>query len=104
MAFAVALGWSRLGLGSGQQGAAQCELGGTMTVGEEAEMADAVKGTRHDLEHEKCAELVCGPGVHLVFAVASVVLPGEADLAVGEPDQPAVGNGDAVCVAAEIGE
>jgi hypothetical protein len=38
------------------------------------------------------------------LSVCSVVLPGEADLAVGERDQPAVGDGDAMGVTAELGK
>jgi len=41
---------------------------------------------------------------HLGLAVVAVVLPSEADLAVVEPDQAAVGDGDAMGVATEIAE
>src|SRR5215217_8787298 len=40
----------------------------------------------------------------ITLAVGSVVLPGEADLAVGERAQSAVGDSDAMGVAAEIGQ
>ena len=45
-----------------------------------------------------------GQGHDLGLAVLAIVLPGEADLAVGESDQAAVGDGDAMGVAAEIAE
>ena len=42
--------------------------------------------------------------ITLVLPSCAIVFPGEADLAVGEREQPAVGDGDAMGVAAEIGQ
>jgi len=41
---------------------------------------------------------------HLGDATLSVVFPGEAHLPVGEREEPAVGDGDAMGIAAEIGQ
>ncbi len=49
-------------------------------------------------------ELVSRKRHDLGLAILPVVFPGEADLAVVEPDQATVGEGDAVGVAAEIAE
>src|SRR5215211_321318 len=49
-------------------------------------------------------ELAGIEGHHLGLAARSVVFPGEADFAVGEREQPAVGDGDAMGVMAEIGQ
>ena len=63
-----------------------------------------MEAVRQGVQQEAADELVGIEGHHLGLAVRSVVLPGEADLAVGERDQPAVGDGDAMGVAAEIGQ
>jgi hypothetical protein len=42
--------------------------------------------------------------ITLVFAVMTIVLPGEADVAIGELEQTAADDGDAVSVAPEITE
>ena len=67
-------------------------------------MADAMEPVRHGVEQEPPHELVGCQRHHLGLTFSPVVLPGEAHLAIGEPDQPAVGEGNAVRVAAEIGE
>ena len=75
-----------------------------MAVGKEADVADAMKPARHSVLQEAADELVGGERHHLGFAVMTIVLPGEADLAIVEPDQTTVGDGDAVGVAPEITE
>ena len=87
-----------------EQPAAERELGGAMAVGEEAEVADAMEAVRQDVQQEAADELVGVERHHLGLAVVAIVLPAEADLAVVEADQPAVGDGDAMGVAAEIGQ
>ena len=74
-----------------------------MAVGEEAEVADAVEAGRQDMKQEPAHELA-GVERHDLLAPVPVVLPAEADLAVGHAEEPAVGDGDAVGVAPEIGE
>ena len=104
MALAIALGWRRFGLGGCEQRATNLQLPGTVAVGEEPDVADAVEPVRHGVQQKPPHEFIRGQRHHLELAVMSVILPGEADLAVADPNQPAVGDGDAVRVAAEIGE
>src|ERR1700712_6035409 len=75
-----------------------------MAIGRKAKMADAVEAVRHGMPQKPAHELAGGQGHQLGLAVMAVVLPGEADLAVGEPSQAAVGDGDTMGVTAEIGE
>jgi hypothetical protein len=75
-----------------------------MTVGKEADVADAMKTAGHSVLQEATDELIGGERHHLSLAVLTIVLPGEADLTIVEPDQTAVGDGDAVSVAPEIAE
>ena len=67
-------------------------------------MADAVKSVRQGMQQEAADEFVGRQRHDLVLVVMAIVAPAEADLAAGERDQPAVGDGDAVRVAAEIGQ
>ena len=67
-------------------------------------MADAVEPVRYGVLEESPHELVDGERHHFGLAVIAVVLPGEVALAVGEPGQAGVGDGDAVGIAAEIGQ
>ncbi len=71
-----------------------------MAVGEEANVADPVEAVGHGVLQEAADELVSRERHDLGFAVLPVVLPGEADLAVVEPGQATIGDGDAVRVAA----
>src|ERR1700712_317981 len=75
-----------------------------MAIGQKAKMADAVEAVGHGMQQKPAHELAGGQGHQLGLAVMAVVLPGEADLAVSEPSQAAVGDGDTMGVAAEIGE
>ena len=73
-------------------------------IGEHAEVADADEAVWHDMEEEATEEFVAIE-VHDLDAVAvGVVAPAEADTAIGDGDEPLVGDGDTVRVAAEIGE
>ncbi len=67
-------------------------------------MTDAVEPVRHGVLQEAPDELVGGQRHHLSFRLVAVVLPGEADLTVVEPGQAAIGDGDAMGIAAEVGE
>ena len=75
-----------------------------MAVGEEADVADAAETVRHGVPQEAADELVRLQRHDLGLAAVAVVLPSEADLSVIEPNQAAVGDGDAMGVAAEIAE
>lgn len=88
----------------GQQAATAFQLGGAAAVGEEAIVANAVKTVGQDMEQETADEFAGLQRHHLLLVVMAIVLPAEADGAVRELDQTAVGDGDAVGVAAEIGQ
>jgi len=84
--------------------AAEDEFGGTMAVGQEAVIADVLEARWQGVLQEAADELLGGDGHHLGFAAVAVIFPLEGDLAVFQDEQAAVGNGDAVSVAAEIFE
>ena len=74
--------------------------------GEQAVVADAMEPARQCVQQEAADELV-GRERHdarPLPAVAPVVLVAEGDASIVEGEQPAVGDGDAVGVAREIGE
>ena len=64
------------------------DFGGTLAVGEEAIVADAVKARGNDVEHEPADELVGTEGHDLGLVVVAVVLPREADGVFADGDQP----------------
>src|SRR5437667_12774118 len=78
------------------------QLGSAMTVGEIAVVADAMEAVRQNVEQEAADELVGAKGHHLLLVVVAIILPAEADLALRKTDQAAVGDGDAMGIAAEI--
>jgi len=63
-------------------------------------VADPMEAVGYGVLQETADELVGFQRHGLRVAVLAVVFPGEADLAVFEPDETAVGDGDAVGVAA----
>ena len=98
----------RLGLGlwDGEQLAGSRDVVGAGGFGQQAVMADAMEALWQDVDEEAADELV-GCERHALVAVAAfdpVILPPEGDAGVIECDQPAVGDGDAVGVAREIGQ
>ena len=97
--------FGRFGLVHGlKERAGERELGGPMAVGEEAEVADAMEAVRQGVEEEAPDELVRGQTHDPDSAVAAIVLPSEGDMILVAGHEAAVGDGDAVGVAAEIGE
>ena len=80
------------------------EMVAASTIGEEAIVADTMETVREDVQQKAADELIDCERHRLGLPVCSVVLPGEANLAVGEREQPAVGDGDAMGVAAEISQ
>jgi len=69
-------------------------------------MADAVKAARQHMDQKTTDELV-GCERHQLVSIAAfdaVVLPFESDALLVECDQAAVGDGDAVGIAREIGQ
>ena len=97
---------STVGAGSGrsESGADARKLGGAAGVRQEAEVADAAEPFRQDVEQEATDELVGVERHHLGLVVGAIILPAEADATVLAGEEPAVGDRDAMGVAAEIVE
>ena len=79
---------------------------GARGVGQQAVVADAVETLGQDVDEESADELVCGK-CHLLVSISaldSVVLPLEGDAVFIECDQAAIGDGNAVGIAGEIGQ
>ena len=96
--------WRRLLTVIGEKGAAEGELGGAVTVGHEAEVANAMEAVGQGVKEEAANELA-GLELHdLGDAALTVILPSKGDMVVVEGDEAAVGNSDAVSVTPEIGE
>ena len=87
-----------------EQTEAERQQGGTLAVGEEAEVADADEAAWQQVQQEAAQELIGGQAHDALPVAVGGVSPAEADLAVGEGDQPAVGDADAVGVGAEIAQ
>ena len=75
-----------------------------MAVGEEANVADAVEAVGQGVQEEAPDELVRGEPHELGGAFLAIVLPGEGDVILVAGDEPAIGDGDPMSVAAEIGQ
>ena len=73
-------------------------------VSEEAEVADAHKTARQQMQEEAAKELFDRQGHEPLLVAVSRVSPTESDVALGETHQPAVGDGDAMSVSAEIAQ
>ena len=73
-----------------------------VTIGQEAEVADADKTGRQDMEEEAAEELDGREGEGFFEAAVAVILPAEADAVVFDFQQAMVGNSDPVGVATEI--
>jgi hypothetical protein len=67
-------------------------------------VADADEAVGDDVEEEAAEELVDREGHDLHAVPVGVVAPAKPDGAIGDGDEPIVGERDAVGVAAEIGE
>src|SRR5206468_3331762 len=82
------------------------EVLGAPAIGEQAVVADAVEAAGQDVDEEATDELVAGQrhDLHALASLGAVVLPPEDDTVVVAGDEAAVGDGDAMGVAAEIGE
>lgn len=110
VALSIAFGVTGCELGIGrrvmgvEQPAAEREVVAAPAIGKKAVVANAVEAVRQGMQEETADELVGIERHQLGLAVLAIVFPGEADLAVGERDQLAVGDGKAMGVAAEIGQ
>ena len=75
-----------------------------MSIGEESEVADAHEPFRKHVKQKTAQELLCGQ-CHIALNVSmGTVSPTEGDLSIRKRDQPVVGNGHSMGVAAEIFE
>jgi hypothetical protein len=73
-------------------------------IGEKTVVADAMEAVRQSVQQKAADELVGIECHHFGPAVRAVVFPGKADVPIGEREQPAIGDGDAMGVTAEIGQ
>ena len=100
----IVSGLAELTLGHRQELPDRGEPGPATSVGEEAVMANAVETVGEAVEEEAADELVRIER-HLPGRVAmAIIAPAENHAAVVGADQAAVGDGDAMRVAPEIGE
>src|SRR5580700_8485691 len=73
-------------------------------IGEEAEVADAHEAARQQVQEEAAQELIDGQSQQPLLVAVSGVAPAKGDVAVGQSNQPMVGDSDAVSVSAEIAQ
>ena len=102
----ISLGRFALELLGCEQFAGERDVVGAGGLGQQAVVADAVEAARQDMDQEAADELVdCQR--HQFVSIAAfdpIVLPLEGDAVAVECDQAAVGDGDTVGVAGEIGK
>jgi len=82
--------------------AALRQLDLTVAVRQQPVVAYALQARWQDMQQKAARELLGVQPHHLGFGLLAVVLPLEGDLAVGELQQPVVGDCHAMRVAAEI--
>ena len=87
-----------------QQASAEGEVLVAAGAGEEAEMANAVESGGQGVQQDATDELLGRQSQGLPAVLLAVVLPAKAHLAVGDVQDALVGDGDAVGVAAEVGQ
>ena len=90
--------------GNIESGANMREFGGATGVAEEAEMTDAPKSLGQDVQQEAANELVGVERHRLGFAAGAIIFPSKPHGAIVAIEEPAIGDRDAVRVAAEIVE
>ena len=73
-----------------------------MAVGEEAEVADADEAAWQQVQKEATQELIDRQAHDALLVAVGGVSPAKAYVALGKSNEPAVGDGDAVGVGAEI--
>jgi hypothetical protein len=89
-----------------EEASAETETIPSMAIGEKAEVAHAVEAVRKHMK-EKASDKFVGMKTHdllTVATIATVILPSEGNMVVIGIDDAAVGDGDTMGVAAEIGE
>jgi len=83
-----------------KQSTAEIESLAAVMVREQAVVADTLEPGKEIVEQETAEELIGGKGHQLGTLFMAVVLPAEGDQVVLLGDEPLIGDGDAVCVAA----
>ncbi len=73
-----------------------------VSIAEEPVVANAVEPTRQNVEQKSPDELVCREGHGFLLIVVAVVSPFKFHLAIFDVDDPMIGNGHPVGVAADI--
>ncbi len=73
-------------------------------VGEEAAVADAHKAAGQQVQQEAAQELIASQSHDPFLVAVSGVAPAKGYVSLGESDQPAVGDGDAMGVGTEISQ
>ncbi|MFY9529943.1 MAG: hypothetical protein WAR24_13625 [Candidatus Acidiferrales bacterium] len=73
-------------------------------VSEKAEVADAHKAARQQVQEEAAQELFVGQSQEPLLVAVSGVAPAKGYVALGKSDQSVVGDGDAVGVGTEIAQ
>ena len=87
-----------------QQLEAKRQQTGPPAVGKEAEVADAHEAAWQQVEQEAAQELFDRQSHDPLLVAVGGVAPAEGHVALGKSNQPAVGNGDAMGVGAEIAQ
>ena len=77
---------------------------GALPVGEKSEVADAHEAAWQQMEQESTQELLDIQSHEPLLVAMGGVSPSEGDVALGESDESAVGDGDAMGVGAEIAQ
>ena len=75
-----------------------------MPVGEKSEVADAHEAGWQQMEQKSAQKLLDIQSHEPLLVAMGGVSPLECDIALGESDQPAVGDGDAMGVGAQIAQ
>jgi hypothetical protein len=77
---------------------------GALPVGQKSEVADTHEAAWQQMEQESAQKLLDLQSHEPLLVAMGGVSPTESDVALGESDQPAVGDGDAMGVGAEIAQ
>src|SRR6478735_11204955 len=75
-----------------------------MAVGKQAVMTNAVKAVRNGVKQETADELVGIERHYLLPATVAIILPTEGDAIAVHADEAGIGDGNAMGIAAEIGQ
>ena len=95
---------ARFGRGLIQEFSTSGELLAPLAVGEQSVMSDAHEARRQAMQQEASDELGCLQALGLELGGIAIIAPAEQDAAVLDGGDAIVGDGDAVRVAAEIGD